>query len=201
MASMRIWSPLCSVCAGRELKCSLFLSQRYLESAQELVLHLLPGISQHKHKGVQTHPSPPSKVTFLLQEPSKVHVQQALSAEVVRMPVATQPRGFSAWFSTTPLSADLFSWHKFCVCWPDCWADTGAEPLVLLPLWVLNLQMLFRASHRHQSLFLPTRRHWLSTLPPNLMLSLTANAPPQRLSPFTYQWPSNWQYGAGRTTV
>lgn len=29
MGSMRIWSPLCSVHAERELKCSLFLSQRH----------------------------------------------------------------------------------------------------------------------------------------------------------------------------
>lgn len=73
----------------------------YLESVLELVLHLLPWKSQHKHKRAQTHPSPPSKVIFLLQEPYKVQVQQALSAEEVRVPVTSQPRGFSAWFSSS----------------------------------------------------------------------------------------------------
>lgn len=111
MASM-VTSVLCSCWKGAEVLL-VSVPKAYLESAQAPVLYLLPWKSQHNHKGVQTHPSPPSKVIFLLQEPYKVHVQQALSAEAVRLPVANP--GVSLLGSplpATPLSADLFSWAQ-----------------------------------------------------------------------------------------
>lgn len=94
-----VTSVLCLCWKGAEVLL-VSVPKAYLESAQEVV-HLLPWKSQHKHKGIQTHPSPPSKVIFPLQEPYKVQVQQALSAEAVRLPMASQPKGFSTWFSTS----------------------------------------------------------------------------------------------------
>ena len=89
----------------------------HLESAPKLVPHLLPRKLQHEHDGAQTSPSPPSKVIFVLQEPCKVSVPRALTAEAVRLPARQQTQ----WYKVsplgspppaTPMSSGLFSWAQ-----------------------------------------------------------------------------------------
>lgn len=136
----------------------------HLEPGPKLVPHLLPWKLQQKHEGAFCRP--PSKVIFILPEPCKVSVQWALKQRGCL--AASKLRG------TRYLHLTLLLWHhchqvsspghKAYLCWPDCRADASAEALALLPLRFLNFQMPFRASHKHQTPFLPTTLDWMSTL-------------------------------------
>lgn len=70
-----------------------------LGSAPKLVPQLLLWKLQHKHEGAQTSSSAPSKDIFILQEPYKLSVQQALSAKAVRLPASQQTQ----WYEASPL--------------------------------------------------------------------------------------------------
>lgn len=67
----------CSCWKGTQ-KCSWLLSQRCARRSDlKLDPHLFPWKLQHKHKGAQTSPSPPSTGTSVRQEPCTASVQGA----------------------------------------------------------------------------------------------------------------------------
>lgn len=142
MGSMRIWSPLCSVHAGRELKSSLFLSQRHTWSQlRSWFFTFFVGNHSISTKGL--------RLTFhLLQSylPSMrtlPSISTTCSVCWTTEAACDQPsQGFLSLvlrFLQHHCQHISSPGHKACLCWAGCWADASAEALVSLPLRVLNL--------------------------------------------------------------